>query len=113
MFHERGGGIIEICGETIINNGIISAQGRDGGGGSGGSIKIKCKIFENYGNIKANGGKGSELYDIGDGGSGYISIYCSSFLNKGIISPKPFIKQNIKYKVKKNNPFTKIGNYVK
>eukprot|EP01084_Bolivina_argentea_P124974 221457_1 len=60
---DRGGGIIELIAQEIVNHGCISANGKCGkpGGqwtsaGSGGSIKIKCKQFENTGLIQAIGG---------------------------------------------------------
>merc|ERR1712228_254795 len=48
---SRGGGIIELIVNKIINYGIISANG--GAYASGGSIKIQCKTFINKGYIEA------------------------------------------------------------
>merc|ERR1712228_59741 len=91
---NRGGGIIELIADKIINYGYIKANGLVDA--SGGSIKIQCKRFINNGKIWAKGGY--------TGGDGRIAIFCEKFtsvdnehnkygsLIKGI-KPKPFIKQ--------------------
>ena len=95
---SSGGGIIEVISNEIINEGTISANGWLGG--SGGSIKIKCKIFTNKGSIQAKGGKGDKYI----GGDGRIAIYCEEFLNEGSVEPPPFINKT-PYSL---NEFTKI-----
>lgn len=102
---ERGGGIIELIAEQIINYGRITCDGDSGqqfGGGSGGSIKIICKTFVNHGKITSNGGKGgmfqrkyandnTALRVGGDGGHGRIAIYCEKYVNIGTITPNPYL----------------------
>eukprot|EP01084_Bolivina_argentea_P272424 463817_1 len=90
---SRGGGIIELIAETIINNGQITSNGYCGG--SGGSIKIRCKTFINKGLIRAKGG--GFYHNMATGGSGRICIECSEYKNEGKIYPSPCI-QYIEYK---------------
>ena len=102
---ERGGGIIELIANTVLNYGHITCNGDSGsqfGGGSGGSIKIVCKTFINHGKITAHGGEGgmferkfsdnnAALRVGGTGGYGRIAIYCEKYINIGTISPKPYL----------------------
>merc|ERR1712228_777159 len=94
---SRGGGIIELIADKIINYGKIYANGYRYG--SGGSIKIQCKTFINKGKIVANGDD--------KGGVGRIAIFCEDYCDesKNGIRPKPFIK---KTKYEQTTQFTPI-----
>merc|ERR1712228_413724 len=82
----KGGGIIEIIAECLINKGEISCCGT--GSASGGTINIMVKSMENFGKICANGG----LLPYSDG---RITIFCEEeMVNKGSIEPKPFVSQS-------------------
>ncbi|MDD5687086.1 MAG: hypothetical protein PHE88_04555 [Elusimicrobia bacterium] len=82
-----GGGAIKITANTLTFNGIISANGTNGGdgswggnwpagGGSGGSVYIKANTILGNGTITSNGGNGSDRSDKGNGGGGgRIAIY--------------------------------------
>eukprot|EP01084_Bolivina_argentea_P285413 489439_1 len=118
--YERGGGIIELIAPEIINYGILSSNGFEkngdrefgmivGFGGSGGSIKIKCKLFTNKGIITAKGAKENNIsdVDIGAGGYGRIAIYCEEYNNEGTILPLPYIK-HMNFT---NADFTRIADY--
>ncbi|HEU4886969.1 MAG TPA: Ig-like domain-containing protein, partial [Thermoanaerobaculia bacterium] len=74
-FGRAGGGIIQINAGTIVNDGVIRAQGKDdsGGatrGGGGGSIWITATTIGGIGTVDARGGNG---YYTG-GGGGAVSI---------------------------------------
>merc|ERR1712154_651610 len=92
-----------------MGNGSIEANGQNapsvnnaqyvsgGGGGSGGSIYIKCKALSNNGNISARGGKGALkgnegsspgiCSNGGDGGNGRIRIDSSNLRSVGNVQP--------------------------
>eukprot|EP01084_Bolivina_argentea_P188898 325030_1 len=109
----RGGGIIELIAEKVLNNGRILCNGsnmNEGGmtldnnnyvfGGSGGSIKIKCKIFSNTGIIEA---KGNE--------HGKIAIFCEQYNNEGTIYPSPYINCSQYVRTKTAINFTSVKYY--
>ncbi len=64
-------GIINVTGDSAINNGATS---RGGGGGSGGCVKVTSDRIQNSGTVTARGGKGaagsSPASDSGGGGGG-------------------------------------------
>lgn len=94
----NGGGAINITAtNSIINNGIISANGDIGqgvncessGGGSGGSVFLKSKDFYGNGQVLANGGNGNSSCGgvAGGGGGGRIAInFSESYDYSGSIS---------------------------
>eukprot|EP01084_Bolivina_argentea_P262229 443391_1 len=102
---SRGGGIIELIADTIINNGKITCNGDKGC--SGGTVKIRCRAFINNGVISAKGGDDNLAANVGGGGYGRICIECKEYENKGIIYPSPHIKYA---NYSKNNMFTQIAN---
>ena len=77
----QGGGIIhlnvfnrlQIDGEIRVNGG--DSFGSIGGGGSGGSLYIKCYVFKGTGNITANGGSTYSGWKGGGGAGGRIAVY--------------------------------------
>eukprot|EP01084_Bolivina_argentea_P293027 503926_1 len=108
----RAGGIIELNAYKIINNGQITSNGTVGC--SGGSIKIRCKVFINKGIIHAKGGQKDR--NIGSGGSGRIAIFCEEFMNEqsdlnDAIHPKPYINSTTYEEVLNDNEFTEIGEF--
>lgn len=72
----KGGGVITLKATTSIQvDGLVSANGNDGGdcgGGSGGSIYIETDYFKGSGMVTSRGGAGSGTG--GGGGGGRISI---------------------------------------
>lgn len=84
-----GGGRIKISAGTLVLNGVISANGRNGsdappsstfkvagGGGSGGAILITVSNLQGSGSITANGGASiSQDRSGGGGGGGRIALY--------------------------------------
>ena len=79
-YGTRGGGAIRISVENnFLNNGIVSANGVGGvGGTSGGSIYVTTKDLEGNGLFRANGanGKNFTVYASGGGGGGgRIALY--------------------------------------
>ena len=83
----RGGGVIDIdVTGTVSVHGSILANGEDAskdnaGGGSGGSVRIKCAALngDTPGRIEANGGRGSVLGGAGAGGEIVIDSAAVSF----------------------------------
>ncbi|MGI5841214.1 MAG: fibronectin type III domain-containing protein [Patescibacteria group bacterium] len=82
----HGGGVIKISiGATATLNGVISANGGNGGlydnyhgngGGSGGSIWVTTETLIGSGSVTANGGNTANYtYDGGAGGGGRIALY--------------------------------------
>lgn len=79
-----GGGRISLNVTYLLEiDGLVTADAADGlsqgGGGSGGSVWIVCKILKGYGKITANGG-GSPAdarygYHGGGGSGGRMAIY--------------------------------------
>ncbi|MFH1631546.1 MAG: hypothetical protein ABIA47_00785 [bacterium] len=84
-----GGGIVRInVTNTLINDGIVSANGGDGGwitsddtdrapgGGSGGSVYVTAGRIDGSGSFQAHGGGGEDdpAYDGGGGAGGRIYI---------------------------------------
>jgi uncharacterized repeat protein (TIGR01451 family) len=71
-----GAAIRIIVSDNFTNNGLITANGSDGagysGGGSGGSIWVTTNIFAGAGYFKANGG--NTAHAGGGGGGGRIAI---------------------------------------
>jgi hypothetical protein len=86
-----GGGLIEItAGGTVIDNGLISANGGNGtnsrsGGGSGGSVWITALALSGSGTITANGGSGEPTHG-GGGGGGRIAIQYGASSFEGTVS---------------------------
>ena len=76
----NGGGLVRITANRVILDGMLLANGGDGGytggGGSGGGIKINTDSFTGVGTLRANGGSGDG--NSGGGGGGRIAIYCNS-----------------------------------
>ena len=76
-----GGGLIAITAPTVVVDGKIAALGQNapvnGGGGSGGAIRLNVGTLEGSGSIRANGGKGggSEHEGGGGGGGGRIAVH--------------------------------------
>lgn len=76
---KGGGFIIMEVGDEFYFDGIIVNDGQDvvsglvGGGGSGGSIWIKCGRFNGYGFIILNGGVG-DGFIFGGGFGGWIVV---------------------------------------
>ena len=72
----KGGGVITLKATTSIQvDGLVSANGNDGGdcgGGSGGSIYIETDYFKGSGMVTSRGGAGNGTG--GGGGGGRISI---------------------------------------
>jgi PKD repeat protein len=81
---ESGGGAIHlIISDTLMLNGVMSANGdscEQVGGGSGGSIWIETRIITGTGLIGADGGRG-----IGGGAGGRIALYAGEDHLTGII----------------------------
>ncbi len=86
IFHKggNGGGRLSLSAETLINNGIIRANGGNGvsgggpssGGGSGGSLRMEVNTLSGTGFITAYGGTGAQQSGrSGAGGGGRIAIY--------------------------------------
>ena len=78
----NGGGVLLIDAGTIILNGLILADGRNGtdccsGGGSGGSVRVDVVTLSGLGSIRANGGVSSSTINVGGGGGGRVAIYYS------------------------------------
>ncbi len=71
-----GGGAIRLTvAGTLLVNGRVTANGRDGaGGGSGGSVFLTVGRLAGNGAITANGGATGDTY-AGGGGGGRIAIY--------------------------------------
>ena len=76
----KGGGLIIMdIGDDLYVDGTIASEGQDAtdgssaGGGSGGSIWIKCGRFSGHGLISSNGGAGAGL-NSGGGSGGRIAI---------------------------------------
>ena len=84
----RGGGIISIKADILVNYGSISSNGSFGS--SGGSIFISAKKFFNYGKIEALGGN-KAINNHEKGGHGIIAIYSDLIYDHGSIKPKPYI----------------------
>jgi len=78
---HRGGGIIEIVCDSLINYSKITANGD--AMCYGGSIFIVAKKMTNYGDIEAIGGG----FDM----DGKIAIYCDNFISNGNINPIPHV----------------------
>ncbi len=74
-----GGDLLLTVTGTLLDDGVISANGQDGigsqvGGGSGGSLSIHTPALTGSGTIAANGGLGGE----GGGGGGRVALYFNS-----------------------------------
>ncbi len=92
-----GGAAHLIVNHTLTVDGIISANGLEGGqsfggagGGAGGSIWIQTKVIDGDGTIRANGGNGGELIwggypDGGGGAGGRIALYAQTDTFNGAI----------------------------
>eukprot|EP01084_Bolivina_argentea_P281543 481735_1 len=110
---KRGGGVIELIADQIINYGKIVCNGC--GFSSGGSIKIKCKIFVNKGIIEATTTTENTIFDICDIEAkrefryGRIAIICEQYKNEGTICPSPYINYTKNIHVKDNIDFTQIA----
>ncbi|WLQ16801.1 hypothetical protein O5O45_12820 [Hahella aquimaris] len=73
----RGGGAIKLVTHALKLDGVLRADGKQGGteeaGGSGGSIWINTGTIEGKGTIFANGGDAT--YFGGGGGGGRVAVY--------------------------------------
>ena len=75
----NGGGLVRITAGSLVIDGLIAANGRDGfdyynrAAGSGGGIRIDVTDLSGSGAIRADGGNGSQ--DGGSGGGGRVAIY--------------------------------------
>jgi len=85
-----GGGAIKLKSySTMIINGVISANGRDGGnagddgnaGGAGGSIWVDSFRLQGTGTVSAAGGDAQNRSGAAGGGGGRISIYYFGEMN--------------------------------
>ncbi len=74
-----GGGLVRITAKSVIVDGLISANGKNGfdyynrAAGSGGGIYMEVTDLSGSGAVRADGGNGSS--DGGSGGGGRIAIY--------------------------------------
>lgn len=90
----NGGGLARINADTLLIEGMITANGGSGGrlggtavsgGGSGGGLYLDVSTISGNGLIQANGGNGADrgcnlgCKLSGSGGGGRIAIYYSSF----------------------------------
>jgi hypothetical protein len=77
--YRGGGAVMLFVEESILNNGIISANGDISS--SGGSVYIKAKSISGNGNISANGGGATHIGSdtSGTGGGGRIALYYEDF----------------------------------
>ncbi len=82
-----GGGVVQLAvSGTLLNNGIISANGVSvagngfGGGGAGGSVYVTAGNLSGAGIFSATGGQNPTQYGNG-GGGGRIAIYYASQAN--------------------------------
>jgi len=101
--YVRGGGVIEITADSIINNGGIYANGQDRsryfnpgtGGGAGGSILITTTSLSGTGSIHANGGAvptySNDRTSI-TGSGGRIAIHYDSYIGA---SDSPYEEMDI------------------
>lgn len=76
-----GGGSLNITvGKTFVVDGFVSANGNrgstNGGGGSGGTIRVGAATLSGSGLFSVCGGEGNSLG--GGGGGGYLNISCKS-----------------------------------
>ena len=81
-----GGGTIKIRCNKFINYGNILSNSFKNG--SGGTIFIVAKEFNNYGKIIAKSN-----YASNGCGLGRIAIYSDKYINKGSIYPEPYVAQ--------------------
>lgn len=73
---KRGGGVIHLKVNELINNGIISSSG--GSNASGGSVLIEAENLSGSGIIKANGGSTySTSVQYNPGGGGRVAVHYS------------------------------------
>ena len=76
--YYRGGGALRIVTDSMVLNGIISANGQDGGtdvgGGAGGSILVQAGTLTGAGIFQSNGGAGAG--SCGGGGGGRVALHC-------------------------------------
>lgn len=80
-----GGGIIILgASDSIHQNGLLSADGRDGyysskemqgGGGAGGVISLRSQDLYGNGVITANGGDSDQNSLVGEGGGGLVMLF--------------------------------------
>lgn len=74
-----GGGVIRLVAGSLVNNGVIRADGQNSsapyvGGGAGGAIRIDAVAYGGDGTISASGGQ-LLTYEEGGGGGGRIALY--------------------------------------
>jgi len=86
LFHATVARTVQLDG-TINMNGS-DCYGAESGGGSGGSVYIKCDRLAGGGTITANGGHGGSTPAYsGNGGGGRIAVYCSKAASwKGMLT---------------------------
>ncbi|MGC4044820.1 MAG: hypothetical protein QM758_13590 [Armatimonas sp.] len=88
VFGSPGGGALRLnVGETLQNEGIISANGLNspgsGGAGSGGSIYLNVGSLSGSGFVSVNGGYGNN--QGGGGSGGRISVYYRMTVNASML----------------------------
>lgn len=69
----RGGGVVRLEAQSLVLNGLITANGgsRSNGSGAGGSVWLSSTVYSGTGRISANGGP----YSRGAGGGGRVALY--------------------------------------
>ena len=88
----KGGGIIYLICQMLLNNGNIICNGDEYS--SGGSIFICSKYIINNGKISCIGYGGKKGKTVGE--YGFIGLYCNIFLNNGLILPSSYYLNNYK-----------------
>eukprot|EP01083_Nonionella_stella_P190729 706313_1 len=82
VVYDTGGGAISLISDASITNyGEITSNGTKGKC-FGGSIKIKCTTFRNFGRIESKD-------------NGRITVQCESFENQSIMDPKPVFEGSV------------------
>jgi len=99
----NGGGSVEIIAATGAHlNGVIKANGNNGGsgrgaGGAGGSIYVSAPIIDGSGTLQAVGGQGYNGYSYG-GGGGMIALDASVAIN-GVLGDTGTAGENLPWTV--------------
>jgi hypothetical protein len=71
----RGGGVLRVVADRVLLDGVIRANGSDGGiGAAGGSIWMTTGLLAGSGAVEAMGGKRTASVSYGSGGGGAIAI---------------------------------------
>jgi hypothetical protein len=93
-----GGGAVRIDADDVTVDGTIDASGGHengsgnhmGGGGSGGSVYINCRLLRGTGAVRADGGNGGQYSAqpySGGGGGGRIAVICNSGAQSAVTPP--------------------------